>query len=210
VRFWLLGPAGPAADSGRTFNSLKGLTMNTPLFPRHTLRLLIGALFAAGAAHAATLPKAVYDGAKDDIKAAYKSERDACSGLAGNAKDICIESAKGREKVALARLEFDHTGKAADEMKWHEARYEARYDLSKERCDDLAGDRKDLCVQEAKTARDKAKADLKLAKKVTAAIDDADSTRMKADYKLARERCEPLSGAAKDVCVASAKARYEP
>lgn len=165
-------------------------------------------LAAAGAAQAANFSRAVYAGAKDDIQAAYKAEREACDSLAGNAKDVCVEIAKGHEKVALKRLAFDHSGRAEDELDWMTAVYEARYDVAREHCDDLAGDAKDLCVREAKTARDKAKADVKLAGKLHAAIGDAEQARLKADHKLAKARCDALAGDAKDVCEASVKARY--
>lgn len=174
-----------------------------------SLALAGASLLMAGAAQASNFSKAVYNGAKDDIKATYRGEHEACKALSGNARDICVQQAKGHEKVALARLEFDYSGQASDEVKWMKARYEARYDVAIERCDDLAGDAKALCVREAKTTRDKAKADVKLAKQVSAAVDDAESARLKADYKLARERCDTLGGDAREACVASAKARFE-
>ena len=180
--------------------------MNTRTLRR--LSVAAAAFMAIGAAHATNFSKAVYAGAKDDIKTIYKAERDGCSSLAGNAKDICVETAKGREKVAMAQLEFNYSGKQADEAKFYQASYEATYDIAKEKCDDLAGNEKDVCVRTAKTNRDKAKSELKLAKKVTAAADTAVAEQMKADYRLAKEKCETLSGDAKDVCVASAKARY--
>ena len=39
--------------------------------------------------------------------------------MTGNAKDICKEEAKAREKVALAENEYSYTGKPADERKVH-------------------------------------------------------------------------------------------
>ena len=165
-------------------------------------------LGGAGAAHAENFSKATYNSAKDELKAIYKAERDACDQRSGNAKDICIEEAKGKEKVAMAQLQYNHTGKPADEMKLREARYEARYEIAKEKCDDLSGDAKDVCLREAKTARDKAKADVKQAKRVKDAAEDAEEARMEADYKLAAAKCDTMSGDAKSTCVASAKARY--
>lgn len=180
--------------------------MNKPAF---------SALFAAtalslccGMAQAANFSKSVYDGAKDDIKKTYKADKDACDKLSGNAKDICQKEAKGREDVALAQLEYNYTGNAKDEVKLVEKRNEARYDVAKERCDDRSGEAKDVCTREAKTVYEKAKADLKMNKKVAEAVDDAEDARIKADYKLASEKCNTLSGDAKDVCVTSAKARY--
>ena len=128
--------------------------------------------------------------------------------LTDNAKDVCVEQAKAGEKVALAQLEANYSGNPKDEAKLHTAQYEARYAVAKEKCDDQSGNAKDVCVQEAKTARDKAKADAKLTKTVTTAMATDVDAKMKADYKLAREKCDSLSANAKDICVASAKARY--
>jgi len=177
---------------------------------KHATTALIAAALSlcAGMAQAANFSKSVYDGAKDDIKKTYKVDKDACDQLSGNAKDICVKEAKGREDVALAQLEYNYSGNAKDEAKLIEARYEARYDVAKERCDDRSGEAKDVCQREAKTSYEKAKAELKMNKKVAAAVDDAEETRVKADYKLAAEKCNTLSGDAKDVCVNSAKARY--
>ncbi|ANH70253.1 hypothetical protein [Mitsuaria sp. 7] len=177
---------------------------------KHATTALIAAALSlcAGMANAANFSKSVYDGAKDDIKKTYKVDKDACDQLSGNAKDICVKEAKGREDVAMAQLEYNYSGNAKDEAKLIETRYEARYDVAKERCDDRSGEAKDVCQREAKTSYEKAKAELKMNKKVAAAVDDAEETRVKADYKLAAEKCNTLSGDAKDVCVNSAKARY--
>ncbi len=156
----------------------------------------------------ATLTKPVYTAAKDEVKAMFKVERDKCDTLAGNAKDVCVERAKGQEKVALANLEYQHTGKVKDRNDYLESRYEARYKIAKEMCDDKTGNAKDVCVAEAKAEHDKAKADLKANKAVAEAQADAIETKLKADYKVANERCDALTSAAKDSCQASAKARY--
>ena len=175
---------------------------------RH-LSVALAALLCLGSAQAASnFSKATYQGAKAEIKAGYKTDKAACASLKDNAKDICVEQAKAGEKVALAQLEANYSGNPKDEVKLHTARYEARYAVAKEKCDDQSGNAKDVCVQEAKTTRDKAKADAKLTKTVTTAMADDVSTQMKADYKLAREKCDSLTANAKDICVASAKARY--
>ena len=173
------------------------------------LAIAAASLLAVGAAQATNFSRGVYSGAKDDIKTTYKAERDTCNNLAGNAKDICVETAKGREAVAMAQLEFNYSGKTGDESKVYKARYEAAYNVAKEKCDDLGGNAKDVCVKEAQAARDKAKADLKLANKVNDAAGTAVAEHVKADYKVAREKCDALSGDPKNICVASAKARYD-
>ena len=171
---------------------------------------LLCALALAGLAGAASanITKPVYTAAKDEVKTMFKTERDACSSQTGNAKDVCIARAKGHEKVALANLEYQYTGKAKDRNDYLESRYEARYKLAKEMCDDKSGNAKDVCVAEAKAEHDRAKADLKANKQIASAESDAMETKLKADYKVANERCDALSGNAKDSCQASAKARY--
>ncbi|RZL33805.1 MAG: hypothetical protein EOP35_17105 [Rubrivivax sp.] len=161
----------------------------------------------AGAA-SANLTKPVYSSAKDEVKSMFKAEKDKCDSLSGNVKDVCVERAKGHEKVALAHLEYQYTGKEKDRNDYMEARYEAKYKIAKEACDDKSGNAKDVCVADAKAAHDKAKADLKANKKIADAQNDQMETKLKADYKAANERCDTLSGDAKDSCQASAKARY--
>jgi hypothetical protein len=180
-------------------------------FPKSPVQLaLAGALWAlATAASAAPLPKATYDAAKSELKANYKTERTACDSMAGNAKDICVETAKGREEVAMAHLEYQYTGKSSDRAALLKARYEARYEVAEERCDDLGAQQKDVCKAEAKADRDKSKAAAKASKEVDEAIDDAQTAALKADYKVARERCDTLGGNNKDVCLATARARFD-
>ncbi len=165
-------------------------------------------LCVLGTAQATSFPKATYDGAKAELKTLYKGEREACAPLKDNAKDVCVEEVKARDKVSAAQLTYNYTATAKDERNLYQARYEAAYSVAKEMCDDAKGPAKDLCVREAKTTRDKAKADNKLTRKVVAAIDDAAATRMKADYKLAAAKCDTLAADPKQICVATAKARY--
>lgn len=178
--------------------------------PSNALRLAATAVLATAfvAAGAATLSSATYERARDDLKTIYKTEREACNQQSGNAKDICVETVKGKETVAMAHLQYQRSGAAKDMTKLNEARYEARYEVAKEVCDDQAGNAKSVCVAQAKATRDKAKANVKMAKNVTEARQDADETKMKADYDVAQKRCDAMNGDAKDVCVASAKARY--
>lgn len=165
-------------------------------------------LLLAAQAQANNFSPAVYKASKDELVALYKAQKKACDSQSGNAKDVCVETAKGQEKVALAQLEYNYTGSARDEARLYEAQYKAHYEIAKEKCDDATGNDKDVCIKAAKGERDKAKADLTLAKKVTVATEDALEAHVKADYKLAREKCDALSGDAKDVCVSSAKARF--
>lgn len=177
---------------------------------RFTLRatLVVAAAFALPWAHAAVTTKADYDAGKARIEADFGTAKAACAGLAGNRNDICLEQAKGKEKVARAELEFAHTAKPADGAKVAVARADADYAVARERCDDTAGNVKDVCVQEAKAAQTKAMANAKLGEEVGASNRDANDAARDADYKVATEKCDALAGDARTSCVAAAKAKF--
>lgn len=170
--------------------------------------LVIATLFALPVAQAASMAEADYKAAKIRINSEYKAEKTSCGSLAGNVKDICEEEAVGKEKVSLAELEYSYTGKPADHNKLMKAKAEAAYEVAKEKCDDLAGNPKDVCVKEAKAVETKALADAKLDKKISEASVDASQTKTDADYKVAAEKCDVLAGDAKAGCMSAAKARF--
>ena len=159
-------------------------------------------------AQAAAMNKAEYTAAKTRIGTEYSAAKVSCSSLAMNAKDICMEEAKATEKVALAELEYNYSGKPADLNKLQMTKAETSYAVAKERCDDKAGNDKDVCLKEAKAAETKALADAKLSKKVGEAKTEAADDKNTADYKLAIEKCDSLAGDAKSSCVATAKASH--
>ncbi|MBC7956472.1 MAG: hypothetical protein H7Y33_11465 [Cytophagales bacterium] len=170
--------------------------------------LIVAAVLAAPLAQAANMNKADYKAGKERISASYKADKATCGPLAGNAKDVCVLEAKGKEKVAKAELEYSYTGKAGDQTKLAKARAEATYKVAKEKCDDLAGNAKDVCVKEAKATETAALADAKMGKKVGEARTEAVDDKRDAAYKLANEKCDALAGDAKNACVADAKAKF--
>ena len=116
------------------------------------------------ATQANALTKDEYKAEKDKIQANYKVDKTKCDVLKDNAKDICDKEAKGKEKVALAELEqqYEPTDKHARSVQ--EQKSDAVYQVAKEKCDDLKGDAKNLCVKQAKADEAKGKADLKAMK----------------------------------------------
>ena len=172
------------------------------------LSLVMAALLAWPVAQAANLSKADYKVGKTRISADYKTDKTACAALTGNTKDICVEEAKAKEKVARAELEFSYSGKASDQRKVTVVKADTAYSVAKERCDDKAGNDKDVCVKEAKALKVKALADVKMAEKIGDAKKDATEDKTTANYKVAAEKCEALSGDAKASCLASAKAQF--
>lgn len=170
--------------------------------------LLAASLVALPAVYAGTMTKAEYQAGKTRISADYKTDKAACASLAANAKDVCMQEAAAKEKVALAELEYGYTGKAADRNKVLVAKAESAYAVAKERCDDKSGNAKDVCVKEAKAVEVKALADAKMGKEIGEAKKDAAADKLDADYKVAIEKCDALAGDAKSSCVAAAKAKF--
>jgi len=182
--------------------------MNKPTQFKTSVMAALIAAFGASSAWAANIDKATYNTGKTRIESAFKADRAACGSMSGNAKDICMEEAKGKERVALAELEYSFTGKAADGTKVLVARAESTYAIAKERCDDQAGNAKDVCVKEAKAAETRALAEAKLGKQIGEARKDAAQDIRDADYKVAIEKCDALAGDTKASCIASAKTKF--
>ncbi len=196
-------------------------------------RLMIALFAAAGllaagpAASQMTSPRSAatpmskdgYTLAKKSAEAQYKLDKEACLSMSGNAKDVCIAVAKGKESIANAEADaaYENTAKARSEARM--AHTQAAYDVAIEKCDDMAGNPKDVCVKEAKAALVKGKGSAKVglvtaetqsdaAAKQAEARKDASTEKNDADYKVALEKCDALAGAAKDSCVGSAKTQY--
>jgi hypothetical protein len=157
--------------------------------------------------------------AEKNADAQYKIDEQACSSLSGNTKDICAAEAKGKYDVAKAEAEaaYKNTPKARADARV--ARAQANYNVAKEKCDDLAGNPKDVCVKEANAALVKAKADAKVDRVTADTRKDATSKqadvrkeanedKRDAEYKVAIEKCDALAGPAKDACISDAKVQY--
>jgi hypothetical protein len=181
------------------------------------LAAAIGLAFSASAM--AGMSKAEYKSSKETIEASYQSAKAGCDPLLANAKDICRVDAKGKEAVALSELQaaYKPSNKARYDVRL--AKAQAQFSYAKEKCDDLAGNTKDVCVKEAEAARTTANADAKASMKTTKARanasekiadarKDASEDKREAQYKVAKEKCDALAGGAKDACVNEAKVLY--
>jgi hypothetical protein len=167
----------------------------------------------------ASITKDGYAQAKKSADAQYKLDKQACASLSGNAKDICMAEAKGKDDVARAEAAAAYENSPKTRENARVAHAQATYNISMEKCDDLAGNPKDVCVKEAKAALVKGKADAKVDRVATdanhdAAVKQADASKAAnadkrdAEYKVAIEKCDALAGPAKDACVGNAKVRY--
>ena len=170
--------------------------------------LIVAGVLLLPVVHAASMSKADYKAGKTRISEEYKADKTACKSQAGNAKDICVERAKGKEKVALAELEYSYTSKYKDQAKVLVVKANADYEVAKQMCDDKAGNEKDVCIKEAKAAETTALADAKMGKQIHDATLEANEDKRSADHKVAVEKCYALAGDAKDSCIAAAQAKY--
>jgi hypothetical protein len=168
---------------------------------------------------ATPMSKDTYTMAKTNAATQYKADKEACASLSGNAKDICMAEAKGKDNVALADAEASYQNTAKHRETARVARAQANYNVAIEKCDDLAGNAKDVCVKEAKAAHVKAAADAKVDRVASEARTNANERtadaqrtaagdKRDADYRVAVEKCDALAGSAKDACVREAKLRY--
>lgn len=195
----------------------------------NAIALALSMLFSAGAL-AEDMSKRDYDAGKDKISAEYKAAKASCKSLSGNANDICVAEAKGKEKVANADLEASFKATPKNHYKARVAKAEADYAVAIEHCDDKAGNAKDVCVKEAKSAQVAAKADAKAQLKTADANNtadektadarsdantktadarkDAEADKTDAQYGVAKEKCDTYAGGAKDRCLDHAKVRY--
>jgi hypothetical protein len=88
------------------------------------------------------------------------------------------------------------------------ARADADYKAAKDACKPKQGNDRDVCLKEAKAEHVKATADAKALLKSKNAKADAREDTMVAQYKVAKEKCDALTGDAKDTCVKDAKLKY--
>jgi hypothetical protein len=200
----------------RTSNDITQETTMT--FKRQLMAAAVaGAMCFAGGVIAANEKVTESDEAR--IKAEYKAAKEHCDDLKSNAKDVCVLEAKGVRNVAKAELKVRDEDSPKNRYKLQMARAEADYDVAKEKCDDLSGNAKDVCVKDAKAAFAAAKAEATAQREVGKAQPDthedvsqsrgetAETARM-ANYAAAKERCDGYSGDAKDSCVSNAKSKY--
>ncbi|MEO8508321.1 MAG: hypothetical protein ABI593_11885 [Betaproteobacteria bacterium] len=187
-------------------------------FKLTTVAAAFGLALSTGAI-AAAMSQADYNATKANIAATLKSDRSSCATMSGNARDVCTVESKGRAGVAQAELEANYS---PTDKHWYTARVakaDAAYAVAKERCDDFAGNAKDVCRKEATAAHVRAKADAKVAvttseanaearEKKVDAQKDASADKRNADYAVAKEKCDALAGDVKDACIKDAKLRF--
>jgi hypothetical protein len=110
------------------------------------IAVAIGLAFSCGAM-AQGMSKDEYKASTDSIVAEFKSAKASCDSLSANANDVCVAEVKGKEKVAKAELEARYKPSEKTHYQARVAKAEADYSVAKEKCDDKAGNEKDVCVK---------------------------------------------------------------
>ncbi len=175
------------------------------------LVLMISLVFSVGAM-AQAMTKDRYKTTQTGIGTEYKLAKTACDTFSDNARDICQAQAGGKQKIATAELNARFAPSEAASYKVRLARAEADYGLAREKCDDLAGNVKDVCVKEAKaaavTAKANAKAHMKTAMAHDAAYDKASKAQGVADEKAtqAQAKAAEISSVARHDAATEARA----
>jgi hypothetical protein len=193
------------------------------------IALAIGFAFGTGAL-AQGMSESDYKAAKDAIASEYKSTQARCASLSGNSNDICMARARGGESSARAELDATYRPGAKSRHDAQVAKAQADYAVAKERCDDVAGNTKDVCVKEAQAAQTiakaAAKAQLKTSQANATANDKSTVAHRRADdeaayanreaaddkrdaqYGVAKQQCDAYAGNAKELCLDKAKASF--
>jgi hypothetical protein len=95
------------------------------------------------------------------------------------------------------------------EYKTQKDKISGDYKVSRDKCDSLKANAKDICVSEAKGAEKIAKAELEANYEPTARnTEKVSMAKGDAAYSTAKEKCDDVSGNAKNVCRKDAKAAH--
>jgi hypothetical protein len=158
---------------------------------------LLGGLVLSTHAMADGITHAQYVSAESGIDAAYRVARGSCEAMAGNAREICVAMANGNETVARAELEARREPTARNIQDVRSGKAAAVFSVAMERCGGKSGRDEETCKREARAARVHA---------LSSAEARAETSR--AEYVVAKERCNALARAAKDPCIDKAKISF--
>ena len=172
------------------------------------LAAVIATALGSGAI-AQSMSQEEYAALKEGINSGYQSARSACESQSGNDKNICLAEAMGTAKVAKAELASRYKPGPRTLYKARIARSGAVYSVAWQKCNDLAGTMKDVCIQEARsaeaTALASAMAEMKISRANANAAEKSAKAHRKAKANTYAERLE----ADKEAIVARVEANSE-
>lgn len=170
--------------------------------------ILMACIGGAAAQQAGPDAKELRQRTMDIAEATFDTARARCDSVAGVPHEICVAEAKA------ARVRVEEEAEAAYKntlAAYTQARMRiaaAYYERDKARCGALAGNDRDVCLQQAKAYLVAARADARADRKTVEARLDARDEKIDADYRVALQKCDAFAGAVKDQCVGTARAAY--
>ncbi len=191
---------------------------------------IVIALASANSVFSQEMSKASYKASEEKLEVDYKAAKKACAPLKANPFDICIAEAKAAQKIGKSELYAAYRPTERNRYNASVAKANANYSVAIEKCDDSSGNTKAVCRKEASAAQVSATADAKAKFKIdeanlkavagsadaraaatkarTDARKDASSDKSDAEYAVEKAKCDAMTGNAKDMCMAQAKARF--
>lgn len=104
-----------------------------------------------------------YGAAKKAIESDAHSALSKCRELDGREKDLCKAEARAHERIRKADLEADYRGTVAAATDAKLVRAKAQFDVAKVKCGGEHGEGKLSCLRSARSEKDRALADAKVA-----------------------------------------------
>lgn len=123
--------------------------------------LALAGLITCSSLGAETMTNAESREAQRQIAVEHQTAKQACNAQNSNAKDVCLQEAKGAYKVARAELENKDEPSPRHQRNLGIAKADSTYQTANERCDDANGAAKSACRADAKSARKAALLDIK-------------------------------------------------
>lgn len=150
-----------------------------------------------------------YMAQKEAIHSGYESARSACEAQSGNDKNVCMAETMGKAKIAKAELELRNKPGFRTLYKARIARSGATYSVAWQKCNDLAGTMRNVCIQEARSAETSALANALAEMKISRANASAAEKSAKAHRKTGANTYRERLGAAREATVARVEASIE-
>lgn len=127
--------------------------------------LACAAACGAGAVHAGVLAdRESYVAQMDRVDAEYRAASERCDDLAGNPRRVCVAEARAERRIAHSELAAQQKNTPKARYDARVARAEAEFDVAKERCGELAGHPREMCVADARAAEARAKSAARIAR----------------------------------------------
>lgn len=152
----------------------------------------------------ATSSTSDYSAEKERVTTDYQSARSKCSQLSGPARTLCFVEAKTVERKAMAGAEARYRGTDSARVEAMVEAAEADFELAKAKCDARAGGDRDVCINAAKAAEARTKAEA-IANESIAFRDDEHA----AIYEAALAKCDAPESAPNESCTKDAKVNHQ-